>query len=125
MKKFKKDGKINFVDEFNVLVGYDIGQDCCEHADWFISDMEENTVYDKNYNSIKRPEFDINKYRFDKKYFEKVECSQLDEGGMVRFKLTAKGLSNLYLHLFNSQNGYYGHGFEANIDGLKWQEDIL
>lgn len=41
MKIFERDGKINFVDENNVLLGYDMSQDCCEHADWFILD----TIY--------------------------------------------------------------------------------
>ncbi len=38
MKIFMRDGKVNFVDESNVLLGYDMGSLCCEYADWIISE---------------------------------------------------------------------------------------
>lgn len=46
MKIFTKensnwDSKVNFVDENNVVLGYDLSQDCCEHADWFIADKPQ------------------------------------------------------------------------------------
>jgi hypothetical protein len=31
-------GKVNFIDSNNVILGYDLGQSCCEHAFWTISD---------------------------------------------------------------------------------------
>ena len=37
MKVFDRDGKVNFVDENNVILGYDMNQNCCEDADWFIT----------------------------------------------------------------------------------------
>ena len=41
MKIFDGDfDKVNFVDENNVFVGYDLLQDCCEDANWFIADRE-------------------------------------------------------------------------------------
>jgi hypothetical protein len=62
-------------------------------------------------------------YRFDPDYFEdviparsKYGSNVLDEGGMVRFRLVAEGKPDLYLHLFNSHNGYYSHGF--NVEGI-------
>lgn len=39
MKIFDKDGKVNFVDENNVIVGYDTNQHCSEHAGWFIASV--------------------------------------------------------------------------------------
>ena len=119
MKKFEKDGKINFVDENNVFVGFDFESSCCENADWFISDKEKNDI------SSKYPKFYITSYIFDTKYFEKVECSDVSEGGMVRFKLICKDKPDLFLHLFNCHNGYYSHGFEAKINGVQWQEGSL
>jgi hypothetical protein len=44
MKKFEDNGKINFVDENNVFMGYDMERSCCEVADWFISPKEENEI---------------------------------------------------------------------------------
>ena len=31
---------VNFVDENNTLIGYDMSQCCCEDADWFISEAQ-------------------------------------------------------------------------------------
>ena len=39
--KLEKNGwgrKVNFVDENNVVLGYDMSQDCCERAGWFIAE---------------------------------------------------------------------------------------
>lgn len=44
----KDECKINFVDENNVFLGYSMGQDCCEYAEWFISDDPQNDRPDRN-----------------------------------------------------------------------------
>ena len=111
-------GKVNFVDENNVCLGYDLQQDCCEDADWFISDKEEKT-YD-----VDTLEFDVEDYVFDPAYFKYVASSDLDEGGMVRFRLV-NGDNELFIHLYNCHNGYYEHGFEFKIDDEIRQEDTL
>ena len=108
--------KVNFVDDNNVFVGYDMGQSCCEHADWFIA-----TEITKEISSEKdHPRPDLDGYIFDVDFMEKVDSigddyNELDEGGMVIFKMTKSGQPDLYLHLFNCHNGYYGHGFEMKI----------
>lgn len=115
MKIFEKeDVRVNFVDENNVFVGYNLMQDCCECADWFISNKIENEILDTK-------DLKIKDYIFDKTFFEELEnCPTLDEGRMIIFKLVCTGKPDLYLHLFNSHNGYYSHGFEFGIG-----EDIL
>jgi hypothetical protein len=107
--------KVNFVDENNVYVGYDLGQDCCEHADWFITD--QITPYD--YRGTDGPENapNIEDYHFDKEFFQNVESKDLDAGTMIVFRLISEGKPDLYLHLFNCHNGYYGHGFEVKHGG--------
>ena len=30
--------KVNFVDDTNTMLGYDLSQSCCEYANWFIDD---------------------------------------------------------------------------------------
>ncbi len=111
-------GKVNFVDKNNVCLGYDMDQCCCETADWFISDKEVET-YD-----VDELEFDVEDYVFDPTYFEQVNCSELDEGGMVRFRLV-NGNNELFIHIYNCHNGYYGHGFEFKIGELNLQDGDL
>lgn len=119
MKVFDKGGKINFVDENNVFVGYDTNQSCCENADYFISTKKENEDMDSK-------DFNLEPYSFDKDGFEEVDSPKgLDAGGMVRFRLVAPDLPDLYLHLYNAHNGYYGHGFEAKIGDTSWQDGCL
>lgn len=120
MKRFDKDGKINFVDENNVYVGYDLRQDCCEDADWFLHRDRCAKI-----NPAGAEEPDLTTFRFDPDFFEDVlECTGLDEGGMVRFRLT-DGTETLYLHLYNCHNGYYGHGFTMEIGGKVMQQGTL
>jgi len=111
--------KVNFVDKNNVVVGYDMDQSCCERADWFISDkitlsISENQAHNDSV---------LEDYVFDKEFFkevdyiknEKDDWNELDEGGMVIFRLS-NGENELFLHLFNCHNGYYYHGFEMKDD---------
>jgi len=121
--------KINFVDENNVLVGYDMCQDCCEDADWFISEQmhkETDGVYlHKHGRGTKLTAEDLKPYVFEPNFFVGIEDSELDSGGMVAFRLVAKGKPDLFLHLFNAHNGYYGHGFEVKISGETIHKDTL
>lgn len=121
MKVFEEGGKINFVDENNVFVGYDLSQDCCEYADWFVSNKEETYKYDLKLKKDKN----LSKYSFDIKYFKKSDGGDLDGGGIAIFKLISDNGEDLYLHIFNSHNGYYGHGFESKIDGIPWESGCL
>jgi threonyl-tRNA synthetase len=107
--------KINFVDEHNVFVGYDFSSCCCEHFGWFITQGTEKILDDKSeankINELLAP------FVFDKKFFETSgNADQYDEGGEARFRLV-NGDQELFLTLFNSQNGYYGHGFEFLENG--------
>lgn len=111
------DTKVNFVDENNVFVGYDMAQDCCEHAGWFVSDSPSEP-YTSGYDEPEIVEgardHDLEPYSFDVQWKPRdVESKGLYDGGQVCFRLTADGKPDLYLHLFNSHNGYYGHGFES------------
>jgi|WetSurSiteA1Bulk_404760.scaffolds.fasta_scaffold207046_1 hypothetical protein len=112
--------KVNFVDDNNVFVGYDMGQSCCEYADWFISTSEKDDIQED-----KGIITGLEDYLFDTNYFAEVPSKVLDEGSMVRFKLISKNKPDLYLHLFNSHNGYYSHGFEANVNGISWHNGSL
>lgn len=130
MKIFHKDMKVNFVDENNVLVGFETDQCCCECADWYFNDTP---TLDLKNNLGHCEDRNLLNYRFDKRYFIKVDdeliklinpadkAYRFDGGGMVIFWLTnIVDRTSLYLHLYNVQNGYYGHGFE-----FKYADQVL
>ena len=115
--------KVNFVDENDVFVGYDMGQDCCEWADWFIENSPTKWSYDFDEKNLNQPR-DLDDYRFDPDYFEYGQ-GDLDEGGMVVFRLVSKERPDRYLHIFNCHNGYYSHGFAFGKGNEKWKEDYI
>lgn len=132
MKIFDRESNVNFVDENNVFVGYSLESSCCEHADWFILSyplkqfLHPDDVYEETYGELKLPEFyqlvkeefknvDVSGFVFDTEYFNclKQDC---DGGGIVIFRLVNKQTEeSLFLHLYNSHNGYYAHGFEMKM----------
>ena len=105
-KNGKWSSKVNFVDENNVILGYDLSQDCCEHAGWFIADAPVGVIMEQ-----KDQNPDLTGYSFDVEYYElRKNTSELDEGGIAIFKIT-NGIDDKFIHLFNAHNGYYNHGF--------------
>jgi hypothetical protein len=112
--------KVNFVDDNNVLVGYDFAGSCCETFGWYIHGKvtanREDSLFDENIdeNSIN---VSLREWTFDTAFFD--ELSNGD--GYVQENVAVFRLVNedneLFLHLYNSHNGYYGHGFDFSIDG--------
>jgi len=105
MRIFESNGKINFIDEEDVFVGYDYTQDCCEVFGYrFATEPlecgEESTINEDT--------FPLDGYLFDKNFF--AECGDHDGGGSCSFRLR-KDDSEIFLTLYNHHNGYYGHGF--------------
>ena len=92
--------KVNFVDEANVFVGFDMEQDCCEHAGWFIANDITAAVPD-----VLNQSTDLDGWLFDRDYFAEVLVQEesFDGGGMVAFRMV-KGDAVQYLHLFNMHN---------------------
>ena len=112
---------VNFVDQNNVFVGYDMAQCCCEDFGWFISRKEYDDLdaipEDSNSEGILLDDItkeELEDYVFDKKYYKYIpfENSWDYETNIVRFKLVNSKGDFAYLHLYNSHNGYYYHGFE-------------
>ncbi len=112
------ENKVNFIDENDVFVGYDLSQSCCEYADWFLTDKKNLPKDFSFYDSEKNKSLDVSGYNFDTDYFED---GTTDEGGYVAFRLKKKNSKNIYLYLFNMHNGYYSHGFTAKVGGQVWQ----
>jgi len=121
MKIFEEDGRVNFVDENNVFVGYNMGENCCERFGWFISEETHVEIPEKE---PKTP--DVSDYVFDTSFFVlSPPKDEYEEGGIACFKLGAKDKPILFLHLYNSHNGYYSHGFTFKINDKVIKEDSL
>jgi len=120
MKVFTKDGKINFIDDNNVVLGYDLNQGCCESADWFISNKVAPVL---KVRSTDNPR--LTGWVFDTSYFlGDLKCESLDGGGMAVFRIT-KDDKEKFIHLYNCQNGYYGHGFDFQVGEDTVQHGVL
>lgn len=120
MQVFERDGKVNFVDENNVYLGYDTNQDCCEHADWFIADTPQEVLPETERKGIP----DLKGFVFDTAFFKQVEGGDFDCGGMAIFRIV-NGEAEKFVHIFNTHNGYYGHGFDFAIGGKTAREGTL
>ncbi len=117
MKHFERNGKFNWVDENNVVLGYDSHQACCERADYFYSDKPESII-------VKGLNPDLSSYSFETSFFEEGGDG---ETGMAIFKLVSSNMNlpTLYLHLHNTHNGYYSHGFCLDVGGTVFRKGSL
>jgi hypothetical protein len=115
--------KVNFVDENNVFLGYDITQCCCEEVGWGLSTKKGE--FDFHYEQPSDEQF-LNGYVFDISYFEQYTPEYVDCGGVVEFRLIHESKDAMFLYLYNCHNGYYGHGFQfQDQDGtVIMQSDI-
>lgn len=136
------DGKVNFVDTNNVLVGYDTSTSCCEMAEWYITDriapITSEMYEDGRQGRLKgvvtgrNVTPDLDGYVFDPSFcvkgsetFGELNKEQLDEGDQVFFAMVHPEKEKLFLCLYNSHNGYYSHGFELVADGKTvWSDSI-
>lgn len=108
MKIFNANGKINFVDKNNVLVGFDDGQNCCEHFGHFITTREPQLEGEFEQGDL-HEDFNLEDFSFDTTYHK--EASDDCDGGYAVFRLTDTVGKECFLTLFNHHNGYYSHGF--------------
>lgn len=111
--------KYNFIDKNDLFVGYDTRTDCCEYADWDILD-KPTRVFEMN---ARHSGEGLEDYVFDTaskvlgiEYT--VSTADLDEGDMVIFRLLHPTKEPLFLHIYNSHNGYYAHTALTNIPGF-------
>ena len=122
MRYFDSDGRYNWVDENNVLVGYDSSQSCCENFSWSFKLESPSASDHPNPESVV-----IAPYRFDTEFF--VESEPGDESyteeHTATFRMLADGCPDLFLVLSNSHNGYYGHGFSMQVGGTVTKSGCL
>lgn len=115
----RPDGKVNFVDDNNVLVGFDEDGQCCENFGWFFSRTVPDTPDDEPKEAI-----DTEGFNFDTSFFQDSDGGGCESGGMVTFRLV-KDAEQLFLTLYNFHNGYYSHGFTLSVGGERIREDYL
>jgi len=111
--------KYNFVDESNVVVGFDADKNCCESFGWFITrnpDFVTPVPFADNVCDDGCDERLINEiiagFTFDKtRHAAETNKGMSNEENWASFRLV-NGDRELFLHLYNDHNGYYSHGFE-------------
>ena len=105
--------KVNFVDDNNVVLGYDIEQQCCEKANWFISD----TIDPKSgYQVVDLPNYNFD-VRFIREDYRQRNSPKLEDTNTVIFRIT-NGVDEKFIFLCNTHNGYYRHGFDFDVGGV-------
>lgn len=115
MKIFNRDGKINFVDENNVLVGFYYESSCCEEFGYFLSRTFPDSL--KPADVIQESDEAFAGFVFDTGFKEAVAFVERDDTDTVVFRLI-RGLDIIYLTLHNTHNGYYSHGFDMTQNGI-------
>lgn len=118
--------KRNFVDENNVVVGWDYEGQCCERYGYFFDERKHDRMPDYDTTDPRDPlPDDLTPYRFDPAFFEETSEGVSDAGAMAIFRLTAPNKPDLFLHLYNSHNGYYSHGFTVSVGGQQTRSGSL
>jgi len=106
-------GKINFVDEADVYVGFSWGSLCCESFGYyFVSDPTH-----KRDEALSLTSEELTPLFFDVEFFK--ERPGYDRGGEAVFRLfnPHETADPIYLVLYNHHNGYYSHGFSMEVGG--------
>jgi len=125
--------KVNFIDENNVALGYDLDQSCCETAGWFISDqLSAAPPSDERDRLATHPNsfpvggvYELQGWTFDPAFRAVITHSDLEDGKMVVFRITNGSKAEKFIHIFNSHNGYYSHGFTFSGSGFITVEDSI
>lgn len=109
--------KVNFVDQNNVILGYDMFQNCCEHAYWDITDKPFGDEVTPSEELLESYVFDTNFIQYDDEKTNEYGYNKYENGGAVSFRITCPTSMSpdLYINLYNHHNGYYSHGFEFGV----------
>ena len=111
---FEEGSKINFVDSNNILVGFDYQTSCCEDYGYFFADTLDAEEGDE----VLEGEGWVFESSFMHTTAKDVETE------IAVFKLV-NGDQTKYLHLYNTHNGYYSHGFDMTGEGVTLHEGWL
>jgi hypothetical protein len=119
--------RLNIVDHQNRVVGFDYDKDCCETFGyrWWSHDGVDITATTGD--TIDGAVFDPNEPATPAVVVHAADVyDDLDAGDRVFFRvLFPDGRDPIFLELYNSHNGYYGHGFEFLINGEVKRKGVL
>lgn len=116
MIKVETKKSINFIDKYDIFVGFDLEFQCCESYGWYIKsdDSVDDVIERSQYalNCLEEEEFNLNDWCFDIDYFkyDDFDTKTFTFADVVVFKIN-KGNEVKYLFLFNVGNGMYAHDF--------------
>jgi hypothetical protein len=103
--------KVNFIDDNNVILGYDLRIPSSERAFWTIGKSPDGSEPIYRGDDSEEMEIELDGYNFDPNFCERANDEEYDEYVAI-FKLVGKPqLPDLFLRLENHHNGYYSHGF--------------
>jgi len=106
MEIFERDGKINFVDENDIFIGFDYEQDCSESFGYYFTNMNPSEIeFDNECRTVEG----IKDYVFDPTFFKEIKGCDPEDNAAVFMMVNDKDVK--YLVIYNSHNGYYSHGF--------------
>lgn len=102
--------RINFVDENNVVVGFDNIRDCCEDFGYYLTKEKPAGVRPAD----ELEGLDFPGFNFDTSFTPAVDLLPSSDcvGGSLTFRLVNAEGEELFLTLYNYHNGYYCHGWE-------------
>lgn len=109
-------GKVNFVDNNNRLVGYDMESQCCEDFGWKITKSAEWD--DDAETDLSREELAVYNFVDEAPMRDGLTSLYREDVGFARFRLT-DGSNEAFLWVWNSHNGYYSHGFDYDLGDNK------
>ena len=117
IKVLETEASLDVVDSENNLVGFSLEDGCCAIGGWIIS--EKQAIAD--YEQAEQKEFDLSTYIFDVAYKPEVGFSDNGDTRSVTFRMEdwsypGEKKPALYLHLWNTHNGYYSKGFVSKFD---------
>jgi hypothetical protein len=115
-------GKVNFVDDENVVVGYDTDTQCCEDAGWCV--LRSLPQHSASLAPGMPDKFDFANYRFDPNT-QPVELSLPSETEAVAFRLVSQHNQEAWLILHNTHNGYYAHGWARKGPGIAYEDGYI
>jgi hypothetical protein len=106
MRVFTSDRAVNFVDDNDVFVGYELEQDCCEVFGWDINpalnaDELLNYIFDTTKSPVIKEPADGSYEEIHSVEFTLIEHRLAEERPKKTITLT----------LSNEHNGYYSHGW--------------
>ena len=91
--------KVNFVDENNVMLGYDDEGQCSEDFGWAILDTVSDSA--ETIQENERGIIEMEGWTFDTSFFEKLPAEDNQDMSIAVFKIT-KGSSEKFVHIYNA-----------------------